>query len=647
MTAQATYEFKAEIKQLLDILVHSLYTEREIFLRELVSNASDALDKLRITNATSDAVNAEAATDDEAPLEIRIEVDKDKKTLTISDNGIGMTEAELVENIGTIAHSGSASFLKALKDSGAQSADGIIGRFGVGFYSVYMVAQSVRITTKSYRADAKPVEWISDGQGAYTIRELTPGNGADETAAATRGTRIELTLKDDQAEQFTDVEGLRHIIRKHSNFIGFPILVDGLRANTVPALWREPKFQITKEQYKEFYSFLTFDHDEPLDTLHTSVDAPVQFNALCFIPKKSKDFLGFDREDWGLDLYVRRVLIQRQNKDLIPQHLMFVRGVVDTEDLPLNISRETLQDNLLIRKINTTLAKQVLAHLAKMAEDKDAYAEFWREHSRVFKAGYMDFANREAFSGLLRFNASSCGAAEELVSFDEYIARAKPDQKKIYFAYGPSREALKLNPHLEIFRKKGVEVLYLFEPIDEFVMDALRRHKDFDLTPAEVAKPEDLAALPDVDLDGAAADTAETPAQPGKDALEALFTRIKAVLGDGVTEVRASARLTGSPCCLVNPDGHTTSSMDKIMRSMSHDNSVPKKVLELNPKHELIRNLADLNQADATDPFVEQAAKQLFESALLLEGYLTDPHALVGRIQDLLAKSSTWYAKAK
>ncbi|MDO9632246.1 MAG: molecular chaperone HtpG, partial [Humidesulfovibrio sp.] len=624
MTAQATYEFKAEIKQLLDILVHSLYTEREIFLRELVSNASDALDKLRITNATSEAAEAGNADEDEAPLEIRIEADKDKKTLTISDNGIGMTEAELVENIGTIAHSGSANFLKALKESGGaagQTADGIIGRFGVGFYSVYMVAQSVKITTKSYRADATPVEWISDGQGAYTIRELTPGNGADEGPAIPRGTRIEISLKDEHVAEFTEPDDLRQIIRKHSNFIGFPILVNGERANTVPALWREPKFQITKEQYKEFYTFLTYDHDEPLDTLHTSVDAPVQFNALCFIPKKSKDFMGFDREDWGLDLYVRRVLIQRQNKDLIPQHLMFVRGVVDTEDLPLNISRETLQDNLLIRKINTTLAKQVLGHLATMAEDKDRYAEFWREHSRVFKAGYMDFANREAFSGLLRFNSSSCEGADELVSFDEYISRAKPDQKKIYFAYGPSREALRLNPHLEIFRKKGVEVLYLFEPIDEFVMDALRKHKDFDLTPAEVAKPEDLAALPDVD---AAADTAETPAEPAKDALEALFARIKDVLGDGVTEVRASARLTGSPCCLVNPDGHTTSSMDKIMRSMSHDNSVPKKVLELNPKHELIRNLASLNQADASDPFVEQAAKQLFESALLLEGYLTD-----------------------
>ncbi|MDP3425999.1 MAG: molecular chaperone HtpG, partial [Humidesulfovibrio sp.] len=641
MTAQATYEFKAEIKQLLDILVHSLYTEREIFLRELVSNASDALDKLRIVTATSEGDGAESAAQDETPLEIRIEADKDNKTLTISDNGIGMTEAELVENIGTIAHSGSASFLKALKDSGGptgQSADGIIGRFGVGFYSVYMVAQSVKITTKSYRADAQPVEWISDGQGSYTIRELT----GDEAAAAPRGTRIEISLKDEHAAEFTEPDDLRQVIRKHSNFIGFPILVGGERANTVPALWREPKFQITKEQYKEFYSFLTYDHDEPLDTLHLSVDAPVQFNALCFIPKKSKDFMGFDREDWGLDLYVRRVLIQRQNKDLIPQHLMFVRGVVDTEDLPLNISRETLQDNLLIRKINTTLAKQVLAHLAKMAEDKDAYAEFWREHSRVFKAGYMDFANREAFAGLLRFNSSSCDAADELVSFDEYITRAKLDQKKIYFAFGPSREALKLNPHLEIFRKKGVEVLYLFEPIDEFVMDALHTYKDFALTPAELAKPEDLAALPDVETQA----PEDAVAAPEKDALEALLVRFKAVLGEGVSDVRATSRLTGSPCCLVNPDGHTTSSMDKIMRSMNHDNSVPKKVMELNPNHALIRNLADLNQADGNDPFVEQAARQLFESALLLEGYLTDPHALVGRVQDLLSKASGWYVKA-
>ncbi len=631
MTAQATYEFKAEIKQLLDILVHSLYTEREIFVRELVSNASDALDKLRITTADTDS-------SDDAPLEIRIEADKDNKRLTISDNGIGMTEAELVENIGTIAHSGSASFLKALKESGG-SADGIIGRFGVGFYSVYMVAGSVRILTKSHREGSQPVEWISDGQGAYTIRELT----GDEAQAVTRGTRIEISLKDDMAEQFTDLEGLKHIIRKHSNFIGFPVLVGGERANTVPALWREPKFQITKEQYKEFYSFLTYDQDEPMDTLHTSVDAPVQFNALCFIPEKSKDFMGFDREDWGLDLYVRRVLIQRQNKDLIPQYLMFTRGVVDTEDLPLNISRETLQDSRLIRKINTTLTKQLLSQLGKMAEDKDKYAKFWREHSRVFKAGYMDFVNRETFASLLRFNSSSSETAEDLVSFEDYMSRAKPDQKKIYFAFGPSREALKLNPHLEIFRKKGVEVLYLFEPIDEFVMDALHTYKDFQLTPAEVAKPEDLASLPDVDTD-----TPDTSAPaPGKDALEALLVRIKTVLGDAVTDVRASSRLTGSPCCLVNPDGHTTSSMDKIMRSMNHDNSIPKKVLELNPSHALVRNLADLNQADAGDPFVEQAARQLFESALLLEGYLSDPHALVGRIQDLLTKSSGWYTKAK
>ncbi|SNR88101.1 molecular chaperone HtpG [Humidesulfovibrio mexicanus] len=628
MSTHATYEFKAEIKQLLEILVHSLYTDREIFLRELVSNASDALDKLRITAAEAT---------DEAPLEIRIEADKDKKTLAISDNGIGMTEAELVENIGTIAHSGSAAFLKAMKEAG-NSADGIIGRFGVGFYSVYMVAQSVRILTRSHREGATPVEWISEGQGAYSIRELS----GEEAQAVGRGTRIEISLKDDLAEQFTEADTLRHIIRKHSNFLSFPIIVDGERVNTVPALWREPKFQITKEQYKEFYSFLTYDLDEPMDTLHVSVDAPVQFNALCFIPKKSKDFMGFDREDWGLDLYVRRVLIQRQNKDLIPQYLMFARGVVDTEDLPLNISRETLQDNRLIRKINTTLTKQILSQLAKMAEDKDAYATFWREHSRVFKAGYMDFANREAFAALLRFNSSSCEAADELVSLDEYISRAKPDQKQVYFAFGPSREALKLNPHLELFRKKGVEVLYLYEPIDEFVMDALHTYKEFTLTPAELAKPDDLAKLPDVEQA-----PEEAAAAPEKDSLEALLVRFKDILGDGVADVRATSRLTGSPCCLVNPDGHTTSSMDKIMRAMNHDASVPKKVMELNPTHPLVRNLADLHQADPQDPFVEQAARQLFESALLLEGYLSDPHALVGRVQDLLSKASGWYAKSK
>ncbi|WP_285907714.1 molecular chaperone HtpG [Pseudodesulfovibrio pelocollis] len=630
MGKKTTHKFKAEVSQLLDILVHSLYTNKEIFLRELISNASDALEKVRFMTT------AEGGQDDTV-LEIRIEADKDAKTITITDTGVGMTRDELMKNIGTIAHSGTAE-LTRMAQEGKDSLDSLIGRFGVGFYSVYMVADEVEVTTRSMEPDASPVVWSSDGRNDYKLQEL---DGDDSMA---RGTRIVVRLKDDLAGQFTNVAHLKSIINKHSNFINFPIHVGGERVNTVTALWREPKFQITSEQYGEFYKFLTYDSEDPLDTLHISVDAPVQFNALMFTPRTGGDPFGMNRENRGLDLYVRRVLIEKQNKNLLPEYLGFIKGVVDTEDLPLNISRETLQDNILIRKISSTLVKQVLDHLEKMAkDDADRYAEFWRAHGILFKAGYMDFLNKDKFARLVRFNSSTSDDAKGLASFADYLSRAREGQKEIYYAYGPSREALGLSPHLEVFRKKGLEVLYLFEPIDEFVMDALR---DFDGHPLVAAEHADMATL----------DTFETLEQDEKAAplsdgqkttLDGLLARIKDVLGEAVTEVKVSRRLSGSPVCLANPDGNVTSSMDKIMRVISKDTSIPRKVLEVNPDHALVRNMLTIFEKDANDPFIEQAANQLFESALLLEGYLTDPHALVGRVQDLLTKSSGWYVDSK
>lgn len=623
------YEFKAEVKQVLDILIHSLYTNKEIFLRELVSNASDALDKQRIQSGLSD--NG----DDDLDLEIDITLDKEAKTLTVTDTGIGMTRDELIQNIGTIAHSGTADFLAKARESGSEGLDGIIGKFGVGFYSVYMVADEVTVTTKSLK-DEPAMEWKSDGQGTYEISEVQDG--------PKRGTIITVRLKEDVADQFTDKETIKQVIKKHSNFISFPIKVEGDQVNTVPALWREPKFQVKPEQYKEFYSFLTYDSDEPFETMHVSVDAPVQFTGLLFIPKKDRDFLGMDRENWGLDLYVRRVLIQRQSKDLLPRHLSFVAGVVDTEDLPLNVSRETLQDNLLIRKIQTTLTKHVLKELEKISKDNaERYDEFWREHGETFKTGYVDFLNRDKFAALLRFNSSTCEDEKGLVSLDQYIERAKADQKEIYYAFCASREAAKLNPHLEIFRKKGVEVLYLYEPIDEFIMDTLREHNEFKLVAAEHAELEKLEKFESVAKDK----KTKKMSKKDSESLPGLLERIKEILGDDVTEVKASERLTDSPVCLANPDGAVTSSMDKIMRIASKDTTLPQKVLEVNPDHELVRNLVKVFQKDSQDQFIEQAARQLFESAMLLEGYLQDPHALVGRIQDLLTKSSSWYVKDK
>ena len=625
MGRKTTHKFKAEVSQLLDILVHSLYTNKEIFLRELVSNASDALEKARF-NAQSEGQA------DDAPQEIRITADAEAKTLTVTDTGIGMTRDELMRNIGTIAHSGTAE-LTRLAEEGKESLDSLIGRFGVGFYSVYMVADEVTVTTRSIEPDAKAVTWISDGRTDYKLQEL------DEDRP--HGTEITVHLKEDLAAQFTNEAHLKHIVNTHSNFVNFPIFVGDERVNTIQALWREPKFQVTGEQYAEFYKFLTLDSDDPFDTLHTSVDAPVQFNALMFIPKSGDDPFGLGRENRGLDLYVRRVLIEKQNKDLLPEYLGFLKGVVDTEDLPLNISRETLQDNVLMRKISSTLVKQVFSHLEKMAkDDADRYNEFWRAHGELFKAGYMDFLNKDKFAGLVRFNSSASEDAQGLTSFADYISRAKEEQKEIYYAYGPSREALGLSPHLEVFRRKGVEVLYLYEPIDEFVMDALREFDGCALVAAEHADMDKLDQFESLEKE----DRPEALNDEQKSTLDKLIARFKEALGDAVTEVKTSARLSDSPVCLSNPDGQFTSSMDKIMRVMHKDSSIPKKVLEINPDHALVRNMLAIMEKDENDPFIEQAANQLYESALLLEGYLTDPHALVGRpVQDLLTKSSGWY----
>jgi len=627
MGRKTSHKFKAEVSQLLDILVHSLYTNKEIFLRELVSNASDALEKVRFKG------QSEGASDDVAQ-EIRITADKDAGTLTVIDTGIGMTRDELMRNIGTIAHSGTAE-LARLAEEGKESLDSLIGRFGVGFYSVYMVADEVTVTTRSAEDGAAPIVWTSDGKTDYKLQEL------DEDRP--RGTEITVRLKKDLADQFTNEAHLKGIINKHSNFINFPIFVGEERVNTIQALWREPKFQITSEQYAEFYKFLTFDAEDPFDTLHTSVDAPVQFNALMFIPKQGGDPFGLGRENRGLDLYVRRVLIEKQNKDLLPEYLGFMKGVVDTEDLPLNISRETLQDNVLMRKISSTLVKQVFTHLEKMAkDDADRYTEFWRAHGELFKAGYMDFLNKDKFGGLVRFNSSASEDAEGLTSLADYIGRAKEEQKEIYYAYGPSREALGLSPHLEVFRRKGIEVLYLYEPIDEFVMDALREFDGCALVAAEHADMGKLDKFESLERE----DKPEPLDDGQKSTLGKLINRFKEALGDSVTEVKPSTRLSDSPVCLSNPDGQFTSSMDKIMRVMHKDSSIPKKVLEINPDHALIRNMLAIMDKDENDPFIDQAANQLFESALLLEGYLTDPHALVGRVQDLLTKSSGWYVES-
>jgi molecular chaperone HtpG len=622
------YEFKAEVKKLLDILVHSLYTSREIFLRELISNASDALDKVRfeITKGTD-------VLDKELPLEIKIDFDDKKNTITISDTGIGMSHDELITHIGTIAKSGSEEFLKQLSEN-KEAANNIIGRFGVGFYSVFMVAKEVVIKSKSFRKDELAVWWKSDGSGDYEIAEL------DEPIK--RGTTIEIYLRDD-AKEFADKYRLEGIIKRHSNFISFPIYLKGEKINTIAALWREPKSSIKPEQYNEFYKFLTHDTEDPLEIIHTSVDAPIQFNALLFIPKKSDEFWRFNRDDYGLDLYVRRVLIQHQNKDLLPEYLSFVKGVVDSEDLPLNISRETLQENIIFTKIANSVTTNILLHLLKVAkENPERYSEFWKEHGRIFKLGYMDFANADKYQQLLRFNSSACKDDKELISLDDYVSRVKKDQKEIYYAIGTNREAIDLNPHLEIFKAKALEVLYLYDPVDEFVVTSIRKYKEFEFKSVDSV---DLKSLEKFDDVSQKQSTIEALSKDDEKHFDSLLDKMKKILGDRVKEVRESKRLKDSPSCLVNADDTISSTMRKILKMSNAEISLPNRevILEINKDHKLIRNLLEIFKRNSDDQFIKDTTEQLYESALLLEGNLDDPHKLVNRLNKMLTEASELY----
>jgi len=631
-THKQKIEFKAETKKLLDILVHSLYTSKDIFLRELISNSSDALDKIRFESNKGTEI-----ADKDLPLEIKIAFDDKKNTLTISDTGIGMTRDELISNIGTIAKSGSEEFLKQLSES-KDAVNNIIGRFGIGFYSVFMVAKEVVIKTKSYKKDAPAVEWKSDGLGEYEI--------ADIDEQINRGTTIEIFLKE-ETKEFSEKYRLESIIKKHSNFISFPIYLENEKINTIAAVWREPKSSIKKEQYDEFYKFLTYDNEEPFETIHTSVDAPIQFNSLLFIPKKSYEYWRFNRDDYGLDLYVRRVLIQHQNKELLPEYLSFVKGVVDSEDLPLNISRETLQENIIFTKIAQSVASNILSDLIKVAKDSpDRYAEFWKEHGRIFKLGYMDYSNVEKYQQLLRFNSSVSKDEKALVSLEDYVGRMKKDQKEIYYSLGTSKEAIDLNPHLEIFKSKGLEVLYLYDPVDEFVVTSIRKHKDFDFKSVDGVDLKELDKLEDVEK---REEPKEKFSKEDDKAFGKLMLKMKEILGERVTEVHESKRLKGSPSCLINSDDAMSSTMQKILKMSNQGMAMPpqKRLMEINKDHKLIKNLMNVFKKDENDQFIADTTEQLYESALLLEGNLEDPYKLVNRLNKMLTDASELYSKSK
>lgn len=607
-------EFRAEVRQLLDILAHSLYTEREIFLRELISNASDALNRQQFEMLTNRDV-----LDPDAELKITVAGSEDGRSLTIADTGIGMTKEELIENLGTIAHSGAAAFLQSLKEG--QKADDIIGRFGVGFYSALMAADEITVTSRSYRPDAAAWTWTTHGGDNYT---LTPAEKTD------RGTVITLKLKED-ASDFTKDWRLEQIIHKHSDFVAFPIYLAGKVVNKQTAIWRQTVASVTDEQANEFYRQFTLEFEPPLLRVHMNTDAPAQMYAMLFVPAKAERGLLAARREEGLKLYSRKVLIRDYCNDLLPKHFRFVHGVVDSEDLPLNVSRESVQSSKVMERIKTALTHKLVDELKKLAaDDKEKYAQFWKEFGAYMKEGVaLDAAGREKLYPLLRFRTSKT-AGGEWASLNEYVGRVQPGQKAIYYLIADSPKSAAVSPHLDYFRRRSLEVLYLTDPIDSFMAQSLREFEGFQLHSVDD---------PTLDLPKGEAE-AEEPETPAGE-FDGLVARFKSQLGDRVADVRASERLVDSPARLVAPDGKGEHEMDRIRRMLGQEVEAPKRVLEINRRHPIIRRLAEMAAADDKDALLAACIDQLYESALLVEGLHPDPASMLPRIQQIMEAAVT------
>ncbi len=615
MTENQPIAFKAEIKQLLNILIHSLYTEREIFLRELISNASDALTQMQFVSLTNREVH-----DPDAELKIQLKVDEEEKRITIEDSGIGMTEQELIQNLGTIAQSGARAFIEASQEGDANLAD-IIGQFGVGFYSVFMVAEWVRVTSRSYQADVPAATWYATGEDTFTI-------GPAEKEA--RGTLIEIKLKPD-AEEFASEYKLKEIIKRHSDYVPFPIYVGDSeeQANRQTAIWRQSPQDVDENEYADFYKHLTLDFQDPLDHIHYRADAPLQVYALLFLPSKSDRNIFSLRKEDGLKLYVRKVLIQEYNKDLLPNYYRFVHGVVDTEDLPLNVSREAIQASPVIARLKKIMTAQVTGKLKELAEkEPETYAGFWEDFGHFIKEGIStDPLDSETLAPLVRFHTTS--HTESLVSFDDYIQRMKTEQDKIYYILGDDERSVARSPHLDFFRDHGYEVITLTDPMDSFMLMGLRKYGDYDLQNVAAS---DLV-LPETEGES---EPEDQPEKLPEDALNQLISRFKAQLGERVTDVRATERLRDSVARLVDPEGTMGQEMQRVYRLVDRDYEVPKKVLELNPRHPILVRLNDLPDEDE---LTREVIEQIYESALLIEGLHPDPASMLPRIQSLMERA--------
>jgi len=625
--SKKTHIFKAEIQQVLDLVIHSLYSKKEIFLRELISNASDAIDRAQYLGLTDKSLVADAPV-----WRIDLIADKEDKTLVIADNGIGMTEEELDKNLGVIASSGTKAFAQALKEKAQTDIPELIGQFGVGFYSAFMVAESVTVITLKRGEGQKAVKWTSAGDGTYSL---------EEAARDKPGTTIVLKLREGMDEYLNEWH-LHELVKKYSNFIAYPIRFsengeapkdDAQPFNTMKALWKRAKSEITDEEYSEFYTHLTHDHHPPLKTIHVSVEGAVEFKALLFLPKEAGYDLLMPNKKHGLNLYVRNVFIGADFDLLLPEYLRFVKGVVDSSDLPLNVSREMLQDDAVIRKIKSNITGKVLSTLADMMKDKpEEYESFYASFGRVLKEGiHFDWENADKLKGLLMF-LSAKSEGNKPVSLKDYVAAMPETQKEIYYLIAEDIATARHSPHIEALLKRGYDVLFFVDAIDQWIVDNLR---EFD--------GKKLVAVDKGNLElGTDEEKAEAKKKLDEAAGEyqALTAFIKEQLKDDVNEVRLSPRLTDSACCLVADEHAMSASMERLMKAMKQD--VPKQLrtLELNPDHALLKRMKAMLDADPATPKLADYVELLYGQALLGEGSpLKNPQRFTQLVSSLMAQA--------
>lgn len=629
------HKFKTEISQLLNLVIHSLYSNKDIFLRELISNASDAIDRAKF-----ETIGNQALLGNDTEWKIRIIPNKEAKTITIIDNGIGMNEEEVEKNIGTIASSGTRRFLEEMKNQNNNDGPNLIGQFGVGFYAAFMVANKVELTTHRIDADKDAaIAWTSTGEGSYTLEHTTKED---------RGTTIVLHLRED-CEEYLDQWKLQKIIKKFSDFVEHPIYLTETTQdekgetktteniiNSQKAIWQQSPSEVTPEAYNEFYKHISHDWQDPLETIHWNVEGTSEFSGLVFIPKASPfDMFSPDnRHKHGIQLYVRRVFITDDCEALAPTYMRFLQGVIDSNDLPLNVSRELLQEDRQIRLIRKNIVKKVLDTLKKMKEnDLEKYLTFWKEFGATLKEGiHLDFENREKIQDLMLFKSNKTDD-KEWITLADYVNRMPEAQKEIYYLSGESVEAINNSPHLEAFNAKNFEVLYMTDPIDDWILQDITEYKEKKLKSIEKG---------DIDLDTETEkEEKEKEFTESTKTFEDLLKAIKTSLGDAVRDVRLSRRLTDSACCLVGNETDMGTQMEKILRAMKQEvGTTPKRILELNPNHPALKKLYDVFQVDHDDKRIAEYAALFYDQALLTAGLpIKDPLLFTKRISSLMAEA--------